>query len=179
MSAVEIKRGISFEVMSKIDAGHALTGLAGITYKRLISIGGPGYGRPCWGFDGMLESQRLRLEFDDVTENYNGLQRATRRDVERIIDFAKRVEGKCLIHCEAGISRSSATAIVLCSVVLGTGHEEEAVGLVAEHGITADGGNRFSPNPWIVNLADEALGCNGRLVCALEVFRPSFNGSVW
>jgi len=170
---------VHFEVMSKIDAGHALTGLHGPSYKWLISIGDTLRSSPCLGFKEMPESRRLRLEFDDVTVNYNGYRRASKSDIQRIIDFCERVDGKCLIHCEAGISRSSATAILLCAVALGPGKEKDAVGQVARHGITSDGSNRFSPNFWIVELADEQLERNGRLSAALESFRPVFNDSLF
>lgn len=170
---------VHFEVKSRVDAGHALTGLDGHTYKWLISIGDVERSIPCLGFKEMPEGRRLRLEFDDVTVNYNGYRRASRSDVQRIIDFCQRVDGRCLVHCEAGISRSSATAIILCAVALGPGHEKDAVGQVAMHGTESDGGNRFSPNFWLIQLADELLQRNGRLEAALDSFKHVFNGQLF
>lgn len=172
---------VHFEVRSRRIAGEILGGSDGISYKWLISIGDVFGSKPCFGFNALPRERRLRMLFDDVTQDHQeryGYQRATEADIQKIIDFCNRVDGKCLIHCEAGISRSSAAAIILCAIKLGAGNEEAAVGMVAQHGIQADGENRFSPNRWIVRLADQLLGRQGKLFSALETFDPVFNGGI-
>jgi predicted protein tyrosine phosphatase len=56
----------------------------------------------------------------------------TQRDVEALINFARRIgeDGSVLIHCQAGISRSTAAAYIVFAVALGPGREGEAADYV-------------------------------------------------
>jgi predicted protein tyrosine phosphatase len=116
----------------------------------LISIGGP-LERPPAGMRTVPD--RLRLVFDDVvTEEEGG---PSRDDVERLVRFARRVDfakGSVLVHCQAGIGRSSAAALVTLATVLGPGHEHE----VAEYVLREN--PRAIPNGRILELGDEILG---------------------
>lgn len=59
----------------------------------------------------------LALHFDDVEQEGQelyGFYRAAEEDIERIVDFAGLIEGyDLLIHCGAGVSRSSAAAMIV------------------------------------------------------------------
>ncbi len=158
---------MDFEIMSRSLAGRTLTGKN--RFHWVISIGDPLTG-PCEGFNTIPPSQRLNIEFDDVSQESArfGYQRATVRQVEEIVDFCKGVDGPCLIHCEAGISRSSAAAIILCAVKLGPGNEREAVATVAEKGVTESGGNLYCPNEWLIYCADRILSRGNALIHAFE-----------
>lgn len=58
----------------------------------------------------------LTLYMDDVEQDgsdIHGYVAPTRGDAEKIIAFAKRVHSPMIIHCAAGVSRSSAAALVV------------------------------------------------------------------
>jgi predicted protein tyrosine phosphatase len=78
----------------------------------------------------------------------------------RFLEAWKPAEGALLVHCWAGISRSTATALIARYVKCGDA-EASALALraAAPHAI---------PNRRIVQLADDVLGCGGALVGALE-----------
>lgn len=85
----------------------------------------------------------------------------TSEDIRKVIDFVPLIAqdaGNMLIHCQAGISRSWAVALTICAVLLGAGKEEEALAMVLAARPQA------VPNRWIVELADEALEREGKLV---------------
>ena len=79
----------------------------------LVSIGDPGQLSP----DGMERvTQRLRLEFHDVLESSAEDTAPCSADVERLVRFAECTADtprRVLVHCEAGISRSTAAALIL------------------------------------------------------------------
>ncbi|HEY6137010.1 MAG TPA: hypothetical protein VI670_04535 [Thermoanaerobaculia bacterium] len=106
-------------------------------------------------------SPRMRLLFPDT----NGEGGATVDDVRRLIDMARTFaekSGRVVIHCQAGISRSTAAATIFYAVLLGHGREDEAIARV----IAA---RQFAlPNRRMIRLADELLGREGRLIAAVE-----------
>jgi predicted protein tyrosine phosphatase len=89
----------------------------------------------------------------------------TEEDVQRIIQLAEQLQsynGKVLIHCEAGISRSTAAALIIYACWLGEGREYEAMKRVIAQRPYA------MPNRRMVKLADDLLDLRGRLVEARE-----------
>ena len=91
------------------------------------------------------------------------------RNIADILEFARTVElalrkgtpVRMLIHCAAGISRSTAAATVVLRYLLGAGHEDGAVARVFDVRDIA------WPNRRVIRLADERLGCGGKLVNAV------------
>lgn len=84
--------------------------------------------------------------------------------MERLVRFAKHAfstRGTVLIHCEAGISRSTAAALILYAVWLGPGAEREAASRVFQAVAGA------SPNAAMVRWADQILQREGALIAAL------------
>jgi len=69
-----------------------------------------------------------------------------------------QTNGWFLVHCHAGISRYSAVALTVCAAILGPGKEREAMDYVLQVN------PHVRPNLWIVELADEALDRDGKLV---------------
>ena len=134
--------------------------------KSLVSIGDPGEQRPL-GFD--RPANVLRLEFHDtvlVSDHYG----PKAEDVARIIAFAPdvaRAGGLCVVHCAAGISRSTASGIVLLSAILGPGHEQRAASEVLR--LVPDA----IPNTLIIRHADRLLSRQGKLRDAVESTFPS------
>ena len=90
---------------------------------------------------------------------------ATEDDIRRIVDLAEQLRaesGTLLIHCEAGISRSTATALIIYACWLGPGREDEAMRRVGAQRPYA------IPNRRIVAIADNLLALNGRLLQARD-----------
>jgi predicted protein tyrosine phosphatase len=117
-------------------------------------------------------SHRLRLEFDDITTPIDDPEDvlAAPADILQVIDFTQAMRacgGDVLIHCFAGVSRSTAVALIVYAVLLGVGKEEEALAYVLKARPQAE------PNPWIVELADEALGRKGKLLQVVEAHEDS------
>jgi predicted protein tyrosine phosphatase len=139
--------------------------------KYLISIGDPGDDPP-QGYTQV--PHRLRLEFHDLItpleEDEDEEVLATPEDILNVINFASLVsqdKGDVLIHCPAGISRSSAVALTVYAVLLGSGREEEALAYVLAARPQA------IPNRWIVELADKALGREGKLIKVAQNYLDS------
>lgn len=151
------------EIVPRVQASKLLLSKSqGAGIGCLVSIGDPGQRRPA-GFARI--AQRLRLEFHDVLESTEVESAPCADDVERIIRFAERnaiTSLKVLVHCEAGISRSTAAALILYAVWLGPGAEGEAFARVVASVPEAH------PNRTMVRLADEALGRRGALLAALD-----------
>lgn len=148
---------------------HLLCTTRGPLIKHLISIGSPG-DKPPEGYTQV--PHRLRLEFDDirVPDDDPEYVLPTAEDIHKVIDFVPLISqdgGNVLIHCQAGISRSSSVALTVCTALLGAGKEEEALAYVLEARTLA------VPNRWIVELADEALGREGKLVEVVQRFHDS------
>ena len=130
----------------------------GLPIRHMISIGAPGDPVPA-GFE--LCANGIRLEFFDDTGDI-GPQRG---HVEQVIDFGRQVQhegGKLLVHCEAGISRSSAAALTVLATWLGAGKEQEAVDKTYAAQPLA------WPNSQLVEHADELLGRGGALIAVVD-----------
>lgn len=107
--------------------------------------------------------------FDD-TEVTNTGQAPARGDVVSCLEYARAIpeDSQLLIHCMAGISRSTATAIAIITDFYGPGSEKDAsLNVLGIRPIA-------NPNRLILELADEELGRNGAISkAAAEVFGQS------
>jgi predicted protein tyrosine phosphatase len=144
--------------MSRVEAAEILCSpqlCAEVTY--LVSIGDP-YDQLPAGYDNVQSKLRL-IVADVVTE-----EGATEEDVWQITQLAESLRpstGKILIHCEAGVSRSTAAALIMYACWLGPGREQEAMDrLVAQRPVAF-------PNSRMVELADRILTRRGRLIAVL------------
>ena len=150
---------LKIQVQSRLEAGEILCSpdrCAEITY--LVSIGDGDDPLPK-GYENA--ARRLRwLIADVVTE-----EGATEADIRRILNLAEELRsesGTILIHCEAGISRSTATALIIYACWLGRGREDEAMRrVIAQRPFS-------SPNRRMVALADQLLDLDGRLLKARD-----------
>jgi predicted protein tyrosine phosphatase len=84
--------------------------------------------------------------------------------VQQVIDFARAWDGATpmLVHCFAGISRSTASAFIVACVKQPGRDEREIAQAIRDASATA------SPNRHLVALADDLLGREGRMVAAIE-----------
>jgi predicted protein tyrosine phosphatase len=149
---------LTIEVASRFEAATILCSAhscAELTF--LVSIGDP-YDELPAGYDNI--SRKLRLIIADVVTELG----ATEDDVWQIINLAESLrsaKGRVLIHCEAGVSRSTAAALIMYACWLGPGSEQDAMERVLKQRPIA------MPNPRMVELADRLLNRGGRLVDVL------------
>jgi predicted protein tyrosine phosphatase len=106
---------------------------------------------------------RLHLAFNDVVEPVLGLTPPAMEHVEAVIDFGRRWrrEAPMLVHCWAGISRSTAAAYIMACDTLGPGCEDEVAWRLRAASPTA------FPNRLMIELADTALGRRGFMARAI------------
>ena len=148
------------EIASRPEAGDILVSpqrCAHITC--LVSIGDAQDELPA-GYDNVPRKLRL-LVADIVTE-----RGATEEDILRIIELAEGLRsdtGTVLVHCEAGVSRSSAAALIMYAYWFGPGREQEAMERVLAQRPVA------IPNRRMIELADRLLERGGRLLEATAV----------
>jgi predicted protein tyrosine phosphatase len=123
---------------------------------------GPESPHPELGFDA---GRHLRLTFHDIIDEAEGFQPPTKDHVAQIIDFVDDwgQSGKLLIHCFAGISRSTASAFTAMCMLNPQEDESALAQELRRHSPVA------SPNVRMVRFADEILGRRGRMVEAVEM----------
>lgn len=152
-------------ICSYLDAKDYLAGkLPTELITSLISIGDPG-GEHLPGIE--IVPLNLRLEFYDLNKSDHKPDciLATREDIAKIIQFIDSIFDKTshlLIHCHAGISRSTAVGLIVWAYLLGDGKEEEALANVLAAQPYA------MPNRLLIQLADEMLHRNGKLLKVLD-----------
>jgi predicted protein tyrosine phosphatase len=107
--------------------------------------------------------RHLKVSVNDIAEPTEGLIHPTAEMVEQILNFGRTWEplDPMLVHCWAGISRSSATAFILaCERAPDTPELTIAQAL-------RKASSAATPNPLMVRLADDLLGREGRMVEAV------------
>jgi len=131
--------------------------LAAHEATRAISILSPETPHPT--FSRLTEGQHLRLTFHDIVADAPGLEGPKMRDAERLVEFIEAWDQSApmLIHCWAGISRSTASAFAALCIL--RPHEDE---LVLAHELR-DASPSATPNRLIVSQVDEVLGRGGRM----------------
>ena len=150
---------IEIEICSRQEAGEILSSPSRRkNVVMLVSIGEAHDPAPA-GFRNV--KPRLRFLFADTNDEGG----PTVDDVQRLIRTAESMagrSGRVVIHCQAGISRSTAAATIFHAVLLGEGREDEAIARVLA-------AREFAiPNRRMILLADEILGRDGRLIAAVE-----------
>jgi predicted protein tyrosine phosphatase len=102
---------------------------------------------------------RYHFAFFEDTTNRLGPDAPTLADVEKILDFTRKLpaEAKVLVHCQAGVSRSPAIAYAIVCQHSNPG--EEGAGLDYIKSIRP----LIVPNELIVALADQLLQREGQM----------------
>ncbi|MET0182607.1 MAG: protein-tyrosine phosphatase family protein [Caulobacterales bacterium] len=111
----------------------------------------------------------LALSMHDINEEHSGWNAPAHQQIEELIGFVEqwdRAAAPILIHCYAGISRSTATAFVTACVHNPRADEEVIAWALRTSSISA------WPNKRIIALADAHLGRNGRMIRAIETIGP-------
>ena len=151
---------IEIEICSREEAGEILSSPSRReNVVMLVSIGEAHDPAPA-GFHNV--TPRYQFVFADTNQEEGG---PTVDDVARLIRTAESLaerSGRVVIHCQAGISRSTAAATIFYAVLLGDGHEDEAIARVLA-------AREFAiPNRRMIRIADELLGRDGRLIAAVQ-----------
>jgi predicted protein tyrosine phosphatase len=129
--------------------------------RHAISILSPETPHPA--FESLSKDSHLRLTFHDVVEDTPGLEGPQPRDVERLLGFLREWDraAPLLIHCWAGISRSTAAAYTAMCLFRPEADERELAWELRQASASA------TPNRLIVAQADAALGRGGRMASAI------------
>lgn len=110
----------------------------------------------------------LVLAVDDITTPAEGYTAPAHEHVQRLIDFVGTWDraAPMVIHCFAGISRSTAGAYVAACALNPKRDEMQIAWDIRRASRTAQ------PNSRIVSIADKLLKRDGRMVHAIEAIGP-------
>jgi predicted protein tyrosine phosphatase len=162
-----------------------LAGRGALDATHVLSILDPGWPEPeaLRAFD---VHRRLKLHFHDVIEPQPGWIAPERWDVELLLAFGRDLERvrseigevaahpHLLVHCHAGVSRSTAAAILLLAQRDPAQPAEDAVLEVV----------RLRPRAWpnlrIIEFGDTLLGRQGEIVAAVRMlYRLALDREPW
>ena len=106
----------------------------------------------------------LILAVDDIVDAEEGATVPAQDHVVRLIDFARAWDrsSPMVVHCFAGISRSTAAAFTAACALNPQRDEADIARAIRAASPTA------SPNKRIVAIADEILERNGRMIRAVD-----------
>jgi predicted protein tyrosine phosphatase len=118
--------------------------------------------------ESVLAANHLKVSMDDITEHMAGFTAPCEAHVEQVLAFVRDWDrtAPMVVHCYAGISRSTASAFA-AACLLNPQKDE----IVIARQIRAASAIA-SPNRLIVSLADKLLGREGRMVRALDEMGP-------
>ncbi len=128
----------------------------------VVSLLGPE--TPHRSFDGVAAERHLKLSFHDIVQPTDGFSAPRAVDAEKLVAFLGGWDRQApiLIHCWAGISRSTAAAYTAMCLFRPKADEEELAWHLREASPSA------TPNRLIVSFTDTLLGRQGRMVRAIE-----------
>ena len=129
----------------------------------MLSLLNPGWGEP-EHFGAFAPHARLDLRFHDIVDPLPGMRRPAPADVAALLAFGRGVaaaaDAHLLVHCEKGLSRSSASLALILAQARGDLPADAVFAEVV----------RMRPRAWpnlrIIELGDAALGRGGALVAA-------------
>lgn len=112
----------------------------------------------------ILPGKHLKLAMNDIVEPRDNLVPPHEAHVEELIAFTKswRRDAPMLVHCWAGISRSTAAAFISLCTLNPERNEGDIAQRMRKLSPTA------YPNRMLVSLADDILGREGRMVDAVD-----------
>lgn len=110
------------------------------------------------------ETRHLFIGFNDITEPSDGMIHPSVDHISQFIEFGRRWDRKAplLIHCYAGISRSTAGAYITALALNPDLDETKLAQTLRRNAPSA------TPNALLVALADDLLDRRGRMVDAIK-----------
>jgi predicted protein tyrosine phosphatase len=120
-------------------------------------------GTPVVRPDSIEVDKHLHLVLNDIVEPMDGMIMPDEDHVRELIDFVTGWDRRqpMVVHCYAGISRSTAAAFIAVCVANPTRQERRIAARLREAASFA------TPNSRMVALADRLLGRRGRMVSAI------------
>jgi len=117
----------------------------------------------CWP---RQHERHLIVGIDDIETSEPGLIAPETDHVDAILAFARSIrdDEKLIVHCHAGVSRSTATAI---AVLISHGRSIEG----AFEEVRTQRGERIWPNQRLIELYDDKLCLNGDLVAHVQAWK--------
>lgn len=114
--------------------------------------------------DSIPEENHLFLGFNDIVEPMEGMTPPSLDHVIALIDFAKSWDRDkpMVVHCFAGISRSTAAAYIIACALNPERDEAELAAALRAQSPTA------TPNARLIRFADAHLDRDGRMIRAIE-----------
>ncbi len=130
--------------------------------SHVLSLLGPTLSPP--PLAAVSSDRRLHLLFNDIIEPAEGLILPNANHIAELIAFGRgwNRQAPMLVHCWAGISRSTAAAYILACDRAGPGRE----GLLAKR--LREASRIATPNPLMIELADAALRRDGAMSAAIK-----------
>ena len=121
--------------------------------------------------------RHLRVSVHDVIEPADGILCPDLNHVAGLLDFARGWDraSPFLIHCWAGISRSTAAGYIVLCDLHGPGHERRIAQMLRFHAPYAQ------PNRLMIRHADQLLERKGRMIAAIGELpspQPAWEGEV-
>jgi predicted protein tyrosine phosphatase len=113
-------------------------------------------------------ANHLILGMDDIMTPMEGYTHPAEEHVTELIQFVQRWDRRAplVMHCYAGISRSTAGAFI-SACALNPGRDEAKIARAIR-----DSSATAMPNTMLVAHADRILGRKGRMVAAVEALGP-------
>jgi predicted protein tyrosine phosphatase len=142
------------ETVRLTGASHVLTVMANVEQvARPVSV---------------LPANHLKVSMDDITQEMDGFVAPSETHIEQVLNFVRGWDRSApmVVHCYAGISRSTASAFAAACMLnphrdeISIARQIRAASPIAQ------------PNRLIVSLADKALGREGRMLRALDEMGP-------
>jgi predicted protein tyrosine phosphatase len=142
------------DTVKSTGASHVLTVMANVDQVQ----------RP----ESVLPANHLKVQMDDITEDIDGFVAPSEAHIERVLNFVRNWDRNAplVVHCYAGISRSTASAFAAVCMLNPHRDELSIARLIRAASPIAQ------PNRLIVSLADKALGREGRMLRALDQIGP-------
>jgi predicted protein tyrosine phosphatase len=112
-----------------------------------------------------IDPQRhLFIGMSDITEPLDGHVLPAEQHVGKLIDFAKAWDRNepLVVHCHAGVSRSTAAAFIIACALAPSRSETQIADAIRRASHTA------TPNRRMIAIADAMLERDGRMIAAIE-----------
>jgi predicted protein tyrosine phosphatase len=118
--------------------------------------------------ESVLAANHLKVQMDDITEQIDGFVAPNEKHIEQVLSFVRGWDRSAplVVHCYAGISRSTASAF---AAVCALNPQRDEIAIARQIRFASP---IAAPNRLIVSLADKALGRDGRMLRALDEMGP-------